>query len=379
MHCKRILLLPSYAESILSFRGPLISDLLSAGYEVSIAAPGIRLEIRTSLEAMGASVLDVSLKRTGKNMFRDLGYLLQLIEIIKRTQPDLVLSYTIKPNIWGSFAAAWCGVRSAAMVTGLGYAFTNTGKMSQRVMRVIATFLYRQATKHNSVIVFQNPDDRDDFIAAGCLANTSKARIVNGSGVDCGHYAQAPLPTEPVFLMIARLLKNKGTREYGEAAVRLKKTHPEARCLLVGFFDEGPDGVSREDVDRWVEGGMEYHGPKDDVRPSLAACSVFVLPSYREGTPRSVLEAMAMGRPVITSDAPGCRETVRDGVNGYLVPVRDPEALTTRMRDMIENPDRTSEMGEESLRIAWDKYDVQKVNQQLMGYLGLLATESSNN
>lgn len=368
-HC--VVVVSSYAPSLLNFRGPLLRELVAAGHEVHACAPDVGGDLREELGRIGVRVHETPLDRQGTGVFRDIRYLLALRRLIREIRPGLVVTYTIKPNIWGAFAARLCDVPSVAMVTGLGYAFIASGRFRQRLSRLGATVLYRLATSCNRVVVFQNPDDRDDFITAGCLADSSKARLVNGSGVDCDHYAPAPLPHAPVFLMIARLLKNKGVREYGEAAVRLKRSHPMARCLLVGYFEEGPDGIDRSDLERWIAGGLEYAGKLDDVRPALAACSVYVLPSYREGTPRSVLEAMAIGRPVITSDAPGCRETVVDGLNGFLVPVGDAESLHERMARLADDPDLRGSMAAESLRIVRKKYDVDTVNRTLLQHLGL--------
>jgi glycosyltransferase involved in cell wall biosynthesis len=172
--------------------------------------------------------------------------------------------------------------------------------------------------------------------------------------------------------MISRILGAKGVREFARAAMLVKKTHPQARFRLVGFYDKGPDAIAESEVAEWVAGGLEYLGPSDNVLPHLAACRIYVLPSYREGTPRSVLEAMATGRAILTSNAPGCRETVRDGVNGYLVPVRDVEALAQRMRQLIDDPELTARMGAASLRIAREKFDVHEVNAKLMRDLDLL-------
>lgn len=368
---RKILILASYAPSLVNFRGPLIEDLLSAGHRVSVGAPNIKPDLRARLEAIGVEVHSTPLKRTGTSLLADFRYFLMVSRLISYVRPDIVLTYTIKPNIWGSLAA-WCfGVTSVAMITGLGYAFTDSGASSlrRRLIGTVARLLYRMATSCNSRVIFQNPDDLDDFCSAGCLGDIKKAIIVHGSGVDVTHYGLVPLPEQAVFLMIARLLRNKGVQEYAEASLSLLKQYPGVRCVLVGPFDEGPDGVSAAELDRWIEGGLEYLGSLKDVRPALAMARVYVLPSYREGTPRSVLEAMSAGRPIITTDAPGCRETVIEGGNGFLVPVRSVDALLNAMVSFIEEPDLAIHMGEVSRNIAESKYDVRKVNKAIVDQL----------
>ena len=370
----KVLLIGSHAGSLVNFRGPLIKALISRGHQVSIIAPDIPPDISITLNNMGASFHDIKMQRTGLNVVQDAAYLYRLWRQMNRTKPDLVLTYTIKPNIWGAFAARLSGIRSAAMVTGLGYAFTtgiDGAGCKQAIIRKLAVKLYARATRCNDKVVFQNPDDVNDFIAAGCLHDKSKACLVNGSGVSMSYYERAPLPDAPIFLMVARLLKNKGVREYAAAGTALKRTHPTARFQLVGYFDEGPDGILQSDLDAWCANGLEYLGPQDDVRPFIAAARTFVLPSYREGTPRSVLEAMAMGRPIITTDVPGCRETVIDGETGFLVPAKEVEGLTRAMIHFVENPVVCASMAEKSYQLARDKYDVNKVNAVLMKQLGL--------
>ena len=369
-----ILLIASFAPSLINFRAPLILTLLAAGNKVNVAAPNMSIDIRNQLEKIGARVWETPLERAGMNPIRDFAYFRCLRRLIKKLQPSFVLTYTIKPNIWGALAARATKARSVAMVTGLGFAFTkneNT-KLKPRFINKIASRLYRHATNRNWRIIFQNPDDRDDFIAAGCLADPNKARMVHGSGVDLEHYARAPLPDSPVFLMIARLLGNKGVREYGAAVALVKQTHPHAKFLLVGYMDEGPDGIKKQELDARVQNGVEYLGPQSDVRPIIARASVYVLPSYREGTPRSVLEAMAMGRCILTSDAPGCRETVQTGETGFLIPIRNVNALAEKMRWMIDHPNARKTMGAKSYALACEKYDVHKVNKSLMRHLELL-------
>ena len=232
-------------------------------------------------------------------------------------------------------------------------------------------FLYRRATSANSVVIFQNPDDQADFIGAGALADPAKARLVDGSGVDMTHYASAPLPQQARFLMISRLLGNKGVREYGEAATQLLGEGVNAQFDLAGYFDEGPDSIARNELARWEAAGLNYLGPLDDVRPALSAASVYVLPSYREGTPRTVLEAMAMGRPVITTDAPGCRETVKAGETGILIPVNDIAATAAAMRQLASDAEARQSMGAAGLRYCHQKYAVEKIIAAMLAHLGL--------
>lgn len=369
---RTILLIGSYAPSLMNFRGPLIKELIRRGYRVVVTAPDIDQNIRAALVELGAEVEEVALSRTGLNLFADIKYMASLNRLIKKHLPYYVITYTIKPNIWGAYAAATNGVRSAAMVTGLGFAFTDTTTWKRKLISKLAGWLFRASTKCNEVVVFQNPDDRDDFIRAGCLVDRSKAKLVNGSGVDTDHYGLTLLPDAPVFLMITRLLGNKGVREYCRTAIKVKQAEPDTRFLLVGYMDEGPDGISQLELDGWVSAGVEYLGPSADVRPHIAGSSVYVLPSYREGTPRSVLEAMSMGRAIITSDAPGCRETVVEGENGFLVPVKNIEILSDKMLWMARNPQARREMAAASRKIAVEKYDVDQVNKSLLEHLRLI-------
>lgn len=369
-----IILVASFAPSVLNFRGPLIRELLARGHKVAVGAPDIPSEVRQELEVLGVDVHETPLLRNTTGVFADLAYLKALTRLFQQERPDLVLTYTIKPNIWGALAAARAKVPSVAMVTGLGFVFMDTDvNWKMRVSRWLARQLYRIATRFNRKVIFQNPDDRDDFLAAGCLADRSKIAMVDGSGVDMAHFARAPIVSRPVFLMIARLLKSKGVQEYADAARRIRAQYPDAHFLLVGPHDSGPDAVDSEEVSHWVtEGVLDWRGGMADVRPAISEAAIYVLPSYREGTPRSVLEAMAMGRPIITSDAPGCRETIREGVEGFLVPVRDADALARAMEKFIVDPALISRMGDAAFDRACEKYDVNKINQRMVEHLGLI-------
>lgn len=369
----KLLIVASFAPSLINFRGNLIRQLISMGHEVVVTAPDITTNLAVGLEALGVRSVDIPLQRNGLNPVADLRYVLALKRLIQHEQIEMVLSYTIKPNIWGAFAAADRKVPSAAMVTGLGYAFTSKASSGLRAkgVRLISRWLYRQATDRNAVVIFQNADDIADFIAAGSLRHPNKARLVNGSGVDTNFFAPTVLPEKPIFLMIARLLKSKGVAEYACAAQRILREFPHAEFRIAGPFDEGSDSIAPADLDNWVENGLNYLGTLDDVRPALSEASVYVLPSYREGTPRSVLEAMAMGRPILTTDVPGCRETVIVGKNGFLVPAGDSFALEEKMRWFISHHEKMSAMGLASRAMVCEKFEVHRVSAQTIAHLNL--------
>ena len=368
---RTLLINASFAPSLLNFRGRLIETLVARGHRVHVTAPDIGQSIAEDLEALGATPHKVAFARAGRNPIADLRYFLAIRALMRRIGPDLVLSYTIKPNIWASLASRSLGIPSASMITGLGYVFIAGRGFARKIAGFVSKALYRAATAANRVVIFQNPDDRADFIAAGCLRDPGKARMVNGSGVDLKVFAPAPLPDQPIFLMLTRLLGNKGVREYAAAALDILSRRRDCRFLLGGFVDDGPDGIDPRELEGWVSGGLEYLGPLEDVRPAIRRSSVYVLPSYREGTPRSVLEAMAMGRPIITTDVPGCRETVVDGVNGLLVPARDSASLAAAMERLIDQPGARARMGERSLELCRSKYDVDLVNAAMLRHLSL--------
>ncbi len=368
---KRILIVGSYSPSLINFRGPLILALRARGYSVQVCAPAIRQDAssRRWLETEGITWHDAPLSRTGLNPFKDLRALLALIRLMRENRPDVFIGYTIKPVIWGLLASRIARVpKRVALITGLGYAFTGSASGKRALVQSIARRLYRLALRGAQVIFFQNPDDRADFARLGLLPEGATVMIVNGSGVNLQWFAMADLPRGPTkFLLIARLLGDKGIREFTGAAAILGRKWPGTEFHLVGGLDPNPNGILRSEIDEWVRAGIiVWHGAVDDVRPALAACHVYVLPSYREGTPRTVLEAMAMGRAVVTTDAPGCRETVEPNVNGFIVPPRDVAALVEAMEQFLLQPNLVPEMGAQSRRIAEEKYDVHKVNAAML-------------
>jgi glycosyltransferase involved in cell wall biosynthesis len=233
--------------------------------------------------------------------------------------------------------------------------------------------MYRAALAGASSVFFQNNDNLQTLSRAGILPSDTPTKVVAGSGVDLSHFSPAQLPAQISVLMIARLLGDKGAREYAAAAAEIRQSRPDILFKLVGWFDEGnPDSISRSEMDSWIRSGaIEYLGAAQDVRPALRNCSIYVLPSYHEGMPRSVLEALATGRPVITTDVPGCRETVAHGVNGLLVPPRNPSALADALTVLVNDPSLCERMGVASLALAQKKFDVNIVTAQMIETMDL--------
>ncbi len=368
-----VLLIASFAESVPTFRGALIRAMRDAGMEVDVAVPLIENSpgLQDGLAAHGVTAHGIPLRRTGTNPLADLTLVLALYRLIRKLRPTVTLPYTIKPVIYGTIAAWLAGVpRRYALITGLGYAFTD--KRRGLLTRIIG-MLYRFALGKAHKVFFQNPDDESLFRSRGLLPRSVPSVVVDGSGVDVATFAVvALLSGQPSFLMIGRLLGDKGVREYAEAARRIKARHPAVQFRLAGWIDTNPDAINQAELDDWVvQGTLEFLGKLGDVRAAIADSTVYVLPSYREGTPRTVLEAMAMGRPIITTDAPGCRETVIDGENGYLVPVKSVDALVEAMTRFIDDPDLAHRMGKRSREIAEDRYDVHKINAVMLREMGI--------
>ncbi|MDH5570474.1 MAG: glycosyltransferase family 4 protein [Gammaproteobacteria bacterium] len=368
----RVIILGGVSESLINFRKNLLQKLVADGHHVIACAPNATPEVTNKLAEMGVIYQDIHLHRTGLNPFKDLKTLVELIQIFKKNSPDLFLGYTIKPVIYGSIAARIAGIpKIFSMIEGLGYAFTGTG-LKRRFFGYIAKALYRSALKHNTKVFFLNPDDMNLFQQQKLVSSPEQQVLLNGIGIDLDEFTPAPVPDRLSFLLIARLVKDKGVFEYVAAAKIIKKSYPGVSFKLVGFFDKNPSSVTKQDLDSWVaSGAIEYLGYLRDVHQAIAGCSVYILPSYREGLPRTVLEAMAMARPIITTDAPGCRETVTQGINGLLVPVGDVNALVEAIEHFLQHPEDIERMGQESRRLTVEKYDVHEVNAVILETMGL--------
>jgi glycosyltransferase involved in cell wall biosynthesis len=368
----KIIVISSFAESLINFRGLLLKKMAENGHEVLACSPDASLDIQEKLKKLGVMHQSIPIDRTGLNPVKDIYTICRIVSLFREIRPDVILSYTIKPVIYGSLAGQITGVPNIfSMITGLGYTFSDGGQIDG-LFGAVVRFLYRLAINYNRRVFFQNPDDRYFFIKQKLIHSFEQTALINGSGVDIDFFQPAPLPEKVSFLLIARLIKDKGILEYAQAARMVKAKYPQTIFRLVGWIDEGLQGISNADLVSWVkEGIIEYLGRLDDIRPSVADASVYVLPSYREGIPRTVLEAMSMGRPVITTHAPGCRETVEEGCNGFLVPVKDVAALAKAMEKFIEEPEFVSKMGQQSRQIAVEKYDARKVNAVILETMGL--------
>lgn len=369
----KVIVVSNIAQSLVNFRGPLMKGMVNRGHEVLAVAPEQDPTYASQLKALGVRYRTVPLRRASLNPLSDLKFVVSLMRLFRKEKPDVFLGYTIKPVLYGNIAAKLTRVPTrAALITGLGYTFGET-TLKQKSLAWLTSSLYRFALSGAEVVFFQNPDDREEFLRRK-LIPASKGKVVAGSGVDLAHFVGSTPPPPPVvFLLVARLIREKGIELYVEAARSLKKVHPDARFQLLGPYDTNPSAIPPEEIAAWeAEGVIEYLGETDDVRPFLNDASVFVLPSYyREGTPRTILEALATGRPVITTDTPGCRETVINGKNGFLVKSQDAVSLAHAMDRFLTEPDLIGKMGSESLNRAKEKYDVRLVNAEMFVELGL--------
>src|SRR5690625_1594001 len=366
----KIAVVSSYAPSLVNFRGALLASLADQGHELTAFAPDFDRKTRDWLRERGIAICTVPIERTGTSPREDLRTLKALTLAFRKLKPDVVFTYTVKPEVWGTLAAFIARVpRRVAMVTGLGHAFTDTADRQSHVARIVRG-LYATALRAATCVIFHNDDDRQQFQREKLVPSDGRAVVVHGSGVDLARFEMQPLPPEPItFLLISRLLAEKGVREFVDAARIVKKSHPEARFRLVGPLDTNPSGIGQAEVDAWnEEGAVEVVGPLADVRDALTGCHVYVLPSYREGLPRTNLEAMATGRAIITTDVPGCRHTVWPD-NGILVPARDAEALAAACIELMGDMERMTAMGRASRCYAEDRFAVEKVNEAMREHI----------
>jgi glycosyltransferase involved in cell wall biosynthesis len=370
----RVAFITSGARTVPNFRGTLIEELVARGAEVLALAPDWEDDTRAATRALGAEPVDISMARAGLNPVRDTSDMVKMAALLRRQAPDAILTYFAKPNTYGMLAGWMAGVkRRVAMVEGLGFAFESSELAGTKAKLVSsgAKLLYRAAFSRADLVLFLNSEDEAVFRGDRLVAPD---KIVNfgGIGVDLEAFAPTtPVVDPPTFLLMARLLRGKGILEYAEAAARVKARYPQARFVLLGDVDANPDSLTREEVQPWVDRGViEWPGHVSDVRAQLAAASVFVLPAWcREGLPRSTQEAAAMAKPVITTDVVGCRDTVVDGINGFMIPGRNVAALATAMTRFVQEPALIVSMGLASRRLAEERWDGRVKSSQLADML----------
>lgn len=362
--------------NVVNFRAGLIRGLQAHGYEVVVAAPRDRFSDAIERD-LGCRFIDLPMEGHSRSPLTDLALLARFARLMRAERPDAYLGYTVKPNVFGSFAAQMFGVPCINNIAGLGSIFNESG-----VTAKIVVGLYRLALRSSAHVFFQNDADLALFLGRG-LVRAEKASLLPGSGIDTARFAAAERPPRDeaspfAFVLVARLLKEKGLAELAEATRRVRGTHPRVRVRVAGPLDpHNPAAIAPAAMQAWVDEGLfDYLGLLDDVRPTLEAADCVVLPSYyREGTPRGLLEAAAMGRPIITTDMPGCRDVVDDGVNGYLVPPRDAEALARCMGALVDaSPSSVAEMGRQSRLKAVRQFDERLVVERYLSALDLIVT-----
>lgn len=364
------------SPGITTFRKELILELIERGHEVYALASDYSETSRQQVKAFGAIPISYPMDRAGLNPIKDFINWLALCRTLKQIKPMVVLSFFMKPSIYGTLAAKVVGVeRRFAMVEGLGYAFTKERrgftlkkKLIQKVLGLLSTVSFFFADK----VFFLNRDDSRDLRQVS-LFSENKVITLGGIGVDLCKFRYEPLKTRSRlrFIFIARLLKEKGIYEFINAVRMVKETYPDTEFVVLGGLDsENPSGITQSELDNFIDEGLiSSPGFVTDVEKWISDSDVFVLPSYREGIPRSTQEAMAMGKAIITTDTPGCRETVIEGVNGLLVPPFDASKLAESMIYLINNKDVVLKMGEASRVFAEEHFDVKRINKKLIDIL----------
>ena len=374
----KIVMIGTTANCVLGFRGPLIKELIIKGHEVYAFAIDYSDAQRQLLKSLGAIPVDYVLFRSGLNMLADLKMMLRLKTKLEAIKPDIVLSYFVKPVIYGTVAARLANIPiRIAMLEGLGYVHTasqNGYGFKKRILQIVQGVLFTISFKFATRVVFLNPDDPID-LSKMALFSKSKVEVLGGIGLELLDYPYSkPNMNNPIrFIFIARLLAEKGIYQLIEAIKLVQEKYPSTELVVLGSLDENsPTGLTKKDLDDFIKQEIIiYPGQVANVNEWLSNSHVFVLPSHREGVPRSTQEAMATGLPIITTDVPGCRETVVDGKNGFLVPAFDVDILSEKMIWFIQNPERIESMGFASRCIAEEKFDVHKVNAKMLKIMGI--------
>ncbi|MDN3954744.1 glycosyltransferase family 4 protein [Sporolactobacillus laevolacticus] len=359
----KIAIIANNTFSLIHLRFEMILDFLSKGHNLVIYVPDNEY-IDQLNDLNNVKCVELHYNRTGTNPVNDFKLIRTYRKHIRNDKPDIVFAYNLKPVIYGIYAAHKEGIKELfAMIPGAGFVFSGEN-IKAKIIQLLIRSMYQKSLRLCKKVFFQNPDDLGEFVSGGMLQKKQCVQI-NGSGVNLERFLNYPLPNKPVFLFIARLLRVKGIIEYCEAAKKIHQKYPNIEFHVVGGYDENPTSINKNELDRYIsQNVILYQGQVKDVRPYIRNASIFVLPSYhREGVPHVILEAMSMGRSILTTTAIGCRETVKEGINGFMIPPKDVEALVEKMIWFIEHYDKVSQMGKESYLYCKEKFDVNRVNK----------------
>lgn len=366
---KKILMIASKTKAHINFRGDLTKDIINHGYDVSVIVP--HEFYKKELENLGAKVIVVPFDKNSVSIKANLKTINQLTTVIKEEKPDKIFAYTIKPIILGSIAAHRAKIKEVySMVTGLGHIYSDNS-FKIKIIRVICGVGYKIAFKFNKKVIFQNQDDIEEVIRRKYIKR-NKCELVNGSGVNMERFKRTPLEKNNVFLMVSRVLQEKGVIEYFEAAKKIKKKYKDkVKFMFVGEIDKTNYAIDTEKLKKYAdEKIVEVIPETDDVANYLEKCRVFVLPTYyREGVPRVNLEALSMGRPIITTKMPGCKETLIEKKNGLFVNVKDVDNLVKKIEWMINNPKKVEMMSEASYQLCKEKFEIGIINKRMLEIL----------
>ncbi|AXC85537.1 glycosyltransferase family 1 protein [Salmonella enterica subsp. salamae serovar 56:b:[1,5]] len=375
-----IILITNTLSSIFLFRMRLISKLIERGDHISVLIPHYESSNNSAdiLKNMGVSVYFYRSSRTGVNPFVEVLTVISIFNVLQKIKPDVVFSFFPKPIVFGTIGAKLARVkRIVSMFEGLGYCFTirkNSGSIKKSILKFIQLILYKLFLRFSDIVLFLNKDDANELLVKHRI-KVKSFDVVGGIGVNLEQYSYNSLVShnEPlVFTMVSRLLIDKGIREYVAAAKIVKEKYPATVIQVVGGIDDNLGGITPQELEKWkLDKSVNFTGPVSDISKELIKTSVFVLPSYREGVPRSTQEALAIGLPVITTDVPGCRETVINNLNGFLIPPWDSNELAKKMIFFIENPYIICQMGKQSRLLAEEKFNEEVFCNKLINILSI--------
>ena len=362
----KFMLISPKNRTVYNFRGELIKDIINKGYEVIVTGPN--LENVEKIQNLGAKFIRVELDKESTGLFSNWKYYKSLVKIMKDEKPDIVLAYTIKPVIFGTLAAKKAKINNSySLITGLGQVYSFDANLKTKIIRFICGIAYKIIFKYNKRVIFQNKDDLEECVNRKYVKQ-EKCIVVDGSGVNLDKFSRTPLPNKNVFLMISRMIKTKGTIEYFKAAENVKKKYKDVEFLYLGKPENKNGYVKKEEIESFIQSNIvKILNETDNVPEVISKSSVVVLPSYyREGIPRTLLEALAMGRPIITTNILGGKQGEKDGKNGFLVPIKDVNALAEKMIYMIEHRVELERMSDESYKYCKERFDVNIINKRML-------------